>query len=388
MIFVIPLLVCLFHWTTLDGNIDSVWSQIFLCLSLFSIVIAYNLAKRIHWSVFLPVASTLLHFCFYGFGRFSLIDEFNRFTRPGIKLGVFFSGAAFLFYILFFSQLQRKHLKHLIAGLSLAVIADAFYVIYQWVAGYNENTRGGFLGYPGMNGCFMAMGLPLIMNLTPRFLRYILISAIVLAVSLSNSSVPFGVLAVVLGAWFFVSKIRYKKLIASVSLVGALIGGYFVLGDTLLDDSSRLITYREYLKFWASDEYRIQGTHTIIASQPLQMIFGWGNGTFISYGPMIQRETGAGMTFEQGMAIGTVFWAHSDWLQLLFEQGIVGLMGVLIMYFLALKRSYRMTNKSVFVGLLAFAACALLDYPAHLAPTSILGMTLILFALRKEPVHH
>lgn len=97
---------------------------------------------------------------------------------------------------------------------------------------------------------------------------------------------------------------------------------------------------------------------------------GWGGGTFSLYGPEIQllnhyRDEGN-------------FWlifAHSDWLQVLLEFGIIGLVLVSACYAVLLKKSFN--RPELFCALIAFGVVSLGNYGLHIASFSLLGVWLL-----------
>ena len=76
------------------------------------------------------------------------------------------------------------------------------------------------------------------------------------------------------------------------------------------------------------------------------------------------------------------FWLHNDWLQILFEQGPVGLVSVLVLSLYALKKSFR--RPYLFGAGCAYCAVMLGNYPLRMALPSFIGVFLLAAVLRKR----
>jgi len=138
-----------------------------------------------------------------------------------------------------------------------------------------------------------------------------------------------------------------------------LLVSYWILPD-FIGGPDRWIHYNLYLdRWWAAiiKVYAEDGkTMALMNAHPwVVRIFGWGGTTFGYWGPL------------QGKSIGVnnfyYLWAHSDWLQIMLEYGIAGLLFVLTMYYRLLW--YVRFEKELFGFLFGFALIMVTYFPLH-----------------------
>jgi O-antigen ligase len=98
---------------------------------------------------------------------------------------------------------------------------------------------------------------------------------------------------------------------------------------------------------------------------------GAGLGSFWVLGPSLNPG---------GQEIFT--WMHSDWLQTLFEQGILGFLSVAILYVHALVRAKR--NEALFVSLAGLGAFAIANMPLRFPLAGLYGAVLIQWAMAER----
>jgi O-antigen ligase len=67
------------------------------------------------------------------------------------------------------------------------------------------------------------------------------------------------------------------------------------------------------------------------------------------------------------------FWFHNDWLQILFEQGMVGLCAAIIAFYGAMKCGNRFIKTSI----IAYACAMLTNWPMHSPVCVLLGFVLM-----------
>lgn len=166
-------------------------------------------------------------------------------------------------------------------------------------------------------------------------------SLVSLAVLDSGASTPLLVWGVVL---FSLYRKGGKKTLLISGLVGA--GTLLLLWKhpEYLNDSTRFMNWKHYLKyFWENNIW-----------------IGNGAGTFKGLGPMIQGLYGEKKEW--------LFWAHNEYLEILFEYGIVGftlfMSSLAVLVRLTYTTAYKGKHRAALLGIMA---CAVTDYPLRLA---------------------
>lgn len=107
-------------------------------------------------------------------------------------------------------------------------------------------------------------------------------------------------------------------------------------------------------------------------------IIGTGPGSYEIYGPGLQLQNTV-----PGKAAIIAIWLHNDYLQCLFELGFVGLFLFGILHIQVLYRSYKSNINWLFLACLAFAFIELTQMPSRHAPTSIVGVLILVLSLGK-----
>src|SRR3990167_7653314 len=69
-------------------------------------------------------------------------------------------------------------------------------------------------------------------------------------------------------------------------------------------------------------------------------------------------------------------WAHSDWIQVLYELGIIGLICYLAMFLFALRAAY-INNQYVFQALVIYSITSLANFPAHFGGHAFIGVAIV-----------
>lgn len=121
------------------------------------------------------------------------------------------------------------------------------------------------------------------------------------------------------------------------------------------DDYERLIKWGNYLKFWAGDIR--------------QIFFGTGAGSFIWFSLRMEKPD------------GHIFMnAHNDFIQLLFEYGLIGLILGLVIYYKAIVRKIDMSYFAATLGMFPFM---MFYHPLHYFPSALL-IAYIIWGDREE----
>lgn len=288
--------------------------------------------------------------------------------------GLIFLSSLFLFSLTLLPQKRRLYLRDLFGGLCLV---NSVLVLYGWATGSGFLPQGngysGLIDYAGMNGCLIAISYPLFISLILRldFIYFLPTFFIpILAIFLSNSSVAWGAFLLgVIGTIVQMNWGRHKWLAATITacFCAFVLGFVRIFDVNLFTDGQRFKAYKLFMSMWW---------------EKLPTITGTGPGTFIVLGPEIQIKT-KWLVDQTGENVSTFFtFMHSDFLQVMFENGFIGFFLVVIIFLRSLYLSYR-KNPATFSALLAYGGVAALNFPLRYFLTALLGASLLTLKNKK-----
>lgn len=284
--------------------------------------------------------------------------------------------------VLFYTQWSRIRAP-LAFGLFWGGLAHTSWLLWTQAApilGLNNYVTLGLLGNRSIGASFTAVWwffalycfiqdsthAP-ILGTSKRFSRFALWTSWIAlpAVFISVSSISFGalslgVVAVLLA--LFPNVDRETKWILSFVAWGV-IAVTLLLGAVVDPEWTHVMSINRIEAWTMFINYYV--THNLT-------FFGSGPGTFKFYGPMIQAT--------QGWKYGDWWlWAHSDWIQVYLELGVIGLVLAMGTFFTVLKASF---NRPLLFGAVAsYGAIMLGNYPCHIAMTALLGFWLVFESL-------
>lgn len=240
-----------------------------------------------------------------------------------------------------------------------------------------ENTCGGFLGNPSMSISFTVAVLPVAIAQTTSASRILVLLLVAAAAYLSKSSMAVGMIAVALGIYLM---LRHKYWL--VFMTGLpLVFGYLSMGKTMFSSGLRFEMWNLFMRIWANN--------------PANWPWGMGYGTFGVFSRNIQHsladpEKGEEVRKLLGLSSAVNprndhwwVWLHNDWLQLIFDIGIVGLTLGVATYLVAVNSLWRKKDLSVLASLLLYGILMVFNYPTHVHVSSLFGAWLMLVALLK-----
>lgn len=186
------------------------------------------------------------------------------------------------------------------------------------VAGSFFHMPYGFLINASMSGCFAACMIPIL----PRFEAFLSLVAAILAFR----HMPFACLGAMGLALTFRSK-YWKVGLLTLPFAPLMVAKFF-------DANGRTETWDTAWKFFENNGH---------------WPFGYGGGSFNVLGPYLTKHTGA-----------LWFWMHNDYLQILFEQGVLGAVLITALLFQLLRKSW---NTPMFYSLIGAATWATANMP-------------------------
>ena len=356
-----------------------VWrSKIFTGLVILTLWVCGIVAKRIHWSVALALLSTI--------GSSLSIFAFPLFRYTGPSAASFDAQSSDVaFYVLLmiipFLFIDKKHIESIFKGVGLLCVFDSVFVLLQWALGHEPFHRGSFFGNSSINACLIAFTYPILafkpsyrpydhtklrsIKRHPLFFLWEVVCVVlpVIAVFLSGSSMALGALS---GACFVymlsTSKKRaLRKLLMSAAAVILIMAvGFLFLGAELFQDSDRFAIWRQAFDWWNTNA---------------NFWFGTGAGTYFLIGPYIQSLN----QFREG---NWWLWMHNDWLQLLFEQGFVGLSAFMAAFLFVIRTCIKENMPWLLASVVAYALTAAGNYPARLMVHGFLGVLFCVAAFK------
>lgn len=313
------------------------WTTWIFALFFTSTYTSYHVYKKIHWSVGLVTLSTFTSTLFIMLNwntRYWQLDQSTVMSFQHVSLLSFISFAVLIHVGL---SLDEKKLKLATKAIVIMSLIDS--VIACAVAlGLPTNPFANL----SMNGCFMVMALPFIYKSWDKRLML----PILLGIFATQSSIPIIGSNIVLTILFARNITDY---VGSLVLPACAI----MLFSNFANTTGRFVLWKESLKwFWQNGD----------------IYLGMGNGTFFMWGPHIQQVT--------KINVGNWFvWAHNDFVQTLFEQGIVGFGLLSIMIFYAIK--FSLNRKYLLAALAGYLFMAFFNFIVHLPVHAAIGVLLI-----------
>lgn len=351
-------------------NVGNFWNAYwygrwYVFLSLFSLVIAWVIAKRTTmqffgvFAVFLLSAAWLAAWNLNGY-----LEEFGLLKFLALSKAGFYSYITVLMTGLFLAFIPKRLLLTLKWSLILILLLAITLTVNQ---SFTEipYKRVGFAGNASMNGSIIAAMLPLLLGAKPlgKF-RIPLFLLGCFSVYTTDASVPLGVFIVAILAYMghlYWNKLPKMALIGGflVSILGAYYIGVSYMGDQLFHTQGRIDIWRLAMAWWWDHS---------------DIFVGAGQGSAISIVPDLQIAQGDRGNF--------FMWLHNDWLQTVFETGIIGLVALLYAWWEVVKKSLR--SPALFASVMGFSAMACFNYPARLVQSWFICVVLVWVILRDK----
>ena len=264
-------------------------------------------------------------------------------------------------------EMPPKWIRGIRYAFAIFTVSGALHVIRSYFFHYRLDWNNGYLGYLdycGMTGVELALGCSFLIpkNEEPRMIcdiRFLGLLLTIWAIILEKSMVPFLVLGMVLVCRAPFARFKWWPLPASLGI------GLAVLGTSKITTTNRFQAYWIFIReLWHSGHFAL----------------GTGLGSFRVWSYYIGEK----MAFFRNPNGSWEWyqWAHSDWIELCFELGVVGLILSALVYFQSLVRAYFSGDRELLsLGLGVLAATAL-DYPRQYFVTAFLVVFFVVESLR------
>lgn len=227
-------------------------------------------------------------------------------------------------------------------------IFDIIYMVYDFGG---TGKQFGLINGNTYDAAVMVLFFPL----TYKYMRYMSLPLLI-PVFYFQAKTAFVMLLVMSVFWLIENNKKRNALLLSFSFI-LLAGVYVYLNPNVVRLSGRLEFWARHMDWWL---------------QHKSYIFGVGLGSL--------EELGTWMPVERNGKFISNYIMHNDFLQILFETGVVGLVLFLLLsvYILLTLRSYwRITAWGFIVMLLTY-------FPLHTLPTQVLGCLLLLKAFEGD----
>lgn len=329
-------------------------------VALCVLLVARSWLKKVHWSLVLTMCWMLGSAIYCCMTTKSPYQVYGPFVSIALEFNTAKSAIIILAAALFLSSLES------INSLLFGFILFAFVDCVRLFLGDGFRHNNGLMSYSiwdnqSMGASMAAVMLPLVSSqFQKKWIPYLLF---VPAIIYAHSSVAWATLFIGLAAPF-IARFEITKVIGLA--LTASVGGALVLRSKLLTNDGRFELWKEIFAFWSKAP---------TPGEQINHFLGSGTGSFMMYGPHINMINGNSKLY--------FIWAHSDWLQILFEQGYIGLGLALLTAGFALWHARR--RMWLFSSCLTYAFVMLAQMPWRYVPSALYGAVLLIEALRKPP---
>lgn len=311
-------------------------SQMMFGQMAVTVWVVIEIFKRIGW---IPASAFLYFSVYFIWSQFSL----TQFSMKGVDFQSFYESEvskSFTFLLLAsipFVFSKREDLSKWLMGFQVFAIVNAIAMGFNWFAGpgmslevAGHHAATGFIGMDSVDGTFECLVLPTLIfsNRLDEIDKHLAAGLILVAVFLAHSSTCFGLLCLEVLLFAFLKMEKTAKNIGLLTLAGmfSLPFGFLYLGKYLLEPNGRQMVLSRAIHI-----FKTVGSY----------IFGVGPATFSVIMPVVQ-----------GTKNPYFIWLHDEPLQVLWEQGLVGLALLAATYFAGL---YKQRKSTVMVVLLCAA---------------------------------
>ena len=357
--FHIVLLGTLLFWRLGNDSLNSIYMcRLSILLMLLSIYFSFYVGSKLTYLVTPILASSFVSGIITStwFERYSGEPfEIQAPLRQSSSLGtlilfvvaVFLIGRSYAYYNRFKSVIGAS------------CIASSSVILAYVLLGNDISWRLPMFENPSMGLCYLVITLPFLYYFY-KPIAYFYTLLILILMFVVKASSPFLSLAGVLLGYIICSR-RWWLLIA-----GALVPVICLLIKPLsfwTFTNSRAHLWDIILHYWLNTGW-------------VGILFGTGLSTTRLLTPIIQVANG--YPINEGPWF---FWLHNDWLQILFEQGIVGFFCFLLLVLALIKSTYR-KDAIIFCSLLGYGFAMLTNFPMEFPPHMFLGFILVRLSLK------
>lgn len=343
----LALLLCSVHF-----ELNYIYLQWFIGCSLLTLLIPGGTTTFKVFVSYLIFSSVNVMFNLY-----SPIYKTTHMDQINYGFAAAHTGFLVLLFVLSMNTIKKEWLTKLIDALPAFGVINSIYVIITWLFNWRLNgSMGpqGFIDYSGLNSTLISYS---IVAITCSKVNKKWLVPCVIAIILSRSSIGFGVIATGISAYLLASGYFKKEVFLKLCLIFVAIVsiGFLSEGVELFDSGGRLSAYSVFLSHWQANY------NTILGAGPGSFrILSYGISKLYNFMPIPGQND-------------VWYWErlHSEYLQVLFEYGWVGLILLLAALSELSYRLFKAKEPRLFALLMAVASSAIFNFPLRYFPSAI-----------------
>lgn len=256
-----------------------------------------------------------------------------------------------------------------VVGASLFVVLNCLLAIWEARLGCGNNRCGGIIGNPSIS---MGLTVCIVATFVHSWRQqWLVIALLAIGVYLSESSIAAGLFALYALLHFWPRSLNWA-MVKSYALEGV-IGALAILGmmawrstKGLFHVSDRFMVWKHMMDHWLT---------------PQNFLFGTGLGTYHVFSINIQKYDPIA-----GMSNGLYLWwntLHNDFLQHIFECGVIGGSVLFVTYCSALIKVWRERDFQIATSIILYGLYMCVNPALHNPLPVLFGAWLFVYALRK-----
>lgn len=349
----------------MDGDLREIqWA---ILAVVFSVFVAVRTRKTYGVFAALLVGWMTLSGVLIMTGQSDSINAFGSRTRNQF-LALSGSSVSFLLlFVLVAHSYRSSWNKWIQRTIAVSSAAGAVYIIAQYAMGARGQGLTGILDQSAMSGCMVVVGFPFWARSAHR-LPWIPFAWLGVMLGLlllePQSSTPMGAAIVCFVAYLTSSRWhRWGLFDIVVSGTPVVVGLGFLakfINPLFFDDSYRFQFWKFFMREWWERANVWTGT---------------------GFGTAALHLAGTQMFHKYNTENNLWLWLHSDFLQLAYELGFVGLALGVAVFVAAVVRAYRARRHELVAAIVTAAAVGSVQYPLRLGPFATLIAFLLMSAL-------
>ncbi len=363
-LFIIAILT-IFAIISLNGTYY--YSEMTLGLTCMSAFISYYVCKKIHWSV------AILFFYCMASGLYITAGAFGYFNNLYLEKHVLTSLLILILHVVPFAFASDSLIRKMSLFIPCIAIVSMSIILFKlFTVGVRQ---GGIMNNSSVDPSLLAVCLGSSFSLLPKsFMKSkvmpCLFISFIFCILICKGSIGIGAMALCLFL-MLITPINSDKIQPTVCdlaigfsiIVFILKLAHLYLGQELFSDSTRFENFKIFYEFWIKNA---------------DYLFGTGMGTFWSIGPLLQLKA------HPEMKDNFFRWLHSDWLQIIFELGFIGLALSLNVVYHFLRSCMRNKEYSIGVSGLTFCAVMVFNIPTKFFLFSFIGILILRMGFNKD----